>query len=77
MAVASSPAGGSRRRADAAAAYVSGVSSDTLDHSTSEATSRTAALSNRSRRRPAASATAPALCGMTSGAAPPIACGQK
>ena len=42
MAVASSPAGGSRRWAVAAAAYDSGVSSETFDHSISEARSRTA-----------------------------------
>ena len=77
MAVASSPAGGSRRWAVAAAAYDSGVSSETFDHSISEARSRTAALSSRSRSRPPASATALALCGITSGDAPPMACGQK
>jgi hypothetical protein len=57
--------------------YVSGVNRLTLAHSTSLARSRTAVRSRRRRSREAASATRPALCGITSGAAPPMACGQK
>ncbi len=76
MAVASSP-GGSRRARSTAAAYVSDVTIETLAHSISAARSRMPARSKRIRSRPAASATAPAFWLITSGAAPPTACGQK
>ena len=49
----------------------------TLAHSISAAKSRMPIRSNRMRSRPAASATAAALWGITSGAAPPTAWGQK
>ena len=68
---------GSRRAAAAAAAYVSGVSMRTFAHSTSAARSRMPVRSSCSRSEAAASATAARLVLMTSGAAPPMACGQK
>lgn len=73
----SKPATPGRPERAAASAYVSGVSIETRDHSTSETMSRRAARSTDRWRRWQASATPANFCGMISGIAPPTTRGQK